>query len=101
MEDDAAIGLELETAVVELLELGHHLVEMIFRLERLRLVEKAVRQLRTGNDRQRRNVIDRLFRVELGALSARPVENVHDMTFDIEKPQFEDREQAAGTRTHD
>ena len=101
MEDDAAIGLELEPAILELPEFGHHLAEMILRLERLGLIEKTMRQLRTGDDRERRNVIDRFFGIKLRALSARPVENIHDVTLDIEKPELEDREQTAGTCTHD
>ena len=71
------------------------LAEMKLRTERLDLLHQAVGQLLPRDDRQRRNIIDGLFGIKLGALSAGPVENVDDMRLDIEKPQFEHREQTA------
>ena len=70
-------------------------------MERLDLLHQPMGQFGAGDDGQRRNVIDRLFRIKLGALAARPVENVDDMAFDVEKAQFENREQPAGAGAND
>ena len=40
------------------------------------------------------NVVDRLLRIELGALAARLVEDVDDRRLDVEEAEFEDREKA-------
>ena len=45
-------------------------------------------------DGQRRNVVDRLFRIELGALAAGPVENVDQVAFHVEQAELEHGEQA-------
>ena len=62
-----------------LLDALHHLAEMEGRLERLDLLHQAVGQPLPGDDRERRNVVDRLFRIELGALAAGLVEDVDQM----------------------
>ena len=51
-------------------------------------------QLLAGDDGQAGNVVDRLFRIKLGALAARPVQDVDQMAFEIEQPQLEHGEQA-------
>ena len=43
-------------------------------------------------DGQRRNVVDRLFRIELGALAARPVENVDQVAFHVEAGRVRTRQ---------
>ena len=45
-------------------------------IERGDLFHQPVGQLLTSTDRQRRNVVDRLLRIELGALASRLVENI-------------------------
>ena len=45
-------------------------------------------------DRPGRNVVDRLFRIEFGALAARPVENVDQVAFHVEQAELEHGEQA-------
>ena len=82
-------------------QFGDHLVEMKLRMEGLRLVQQALRELGTGDNRQGRNVIDRLFRIKLGALPAGPVENINDMAFDVEQAQFKNRKQTARARAND
>ena len=77
------------------------LVEMKLRSERLDLLHQTVGQLLAGDDRQRWHVVDRLLGIQLGALSAGPAENVDDMTFEIEQPEFEHCEQSARTRADD
>ena len=64
-------------------------------MERLGLIQQALGELRAGDDRQAGNVVDRLFGIKLGALAARPVENVDDMALDIEQAEFENRKQTA------
>ena len=46
------------------------------------------------------NVVDRLFRIELGALAADLVEDVDQMRLHVEQAQFEHGEQAAGARAN-
>ncbi|GAB3441205.1 hypothetical protein GCM10027396_08170 [Insolitispirillum peregrinum] len=43
-----------------------------------------------------RNVIDRLFRVQGGALAPERIQHVHHMTFDPHHPALENGEQADG-----
>jgi hypothetical protein len=65
-------------------------------LEGLDLLEQAVGQLLAGADRESRNVIDGLLGIELGALAARSIENVDDMSFQPRKPKLKHGEQADG-----
>src|SRR3990170_1832361 len=58
------------------------------------LLQEPVGQLLAGADGQTRNVVDRLLGVELGALAARPVENIDDMGFQPREPELKYREQA-------
>ena len=74
-----------------LVQRRRHLAEMEHRLERLDLLEQPVGQLLAGADRDARNVVDRLLRVKLGALAARPVENVDQMAFSAWRAQAETR----------
>lgn len=57
--------------------------------EWLDLFHQPVGQLLTCDDGQTRNVIDRLLGVELCALPARPVQNVHQVRLEIEQTQLE------------
>ncbi len=56
------------------------------RVERLDLLHQPVGQFLAGDDGQARNVVDRLFRIELGALPARPVEDVDQMALRSSSP---------------
>src|SRR6185312_1648863 len=82
-------------------ELGHLLTEVQRRVERLDLLQQPVDQLLAAADRQRRNVVDGLVRIELGALAAGMRQRIDDAAADAEEPQLEDLEQAAGTRSDD
>ena len=66
---------------------------MELRLERRDLLHQVVGQPLPGDHREAGNVVDRLFRIELGALPARPVENVDHVAFEIEQPELEHGEQ--------
>ena len=89
----AGIGRQLPAAVGQLLSALAICAEMECRLERLDLLQQPVGQFLAGDDRQTRNVVDRLLGIELGALPARPVEDVDQMAFEIEQPKLEHREQ--------
>ena len=57
-----------------------HLVEMILWIEWLDLIEQPLGQFMAGHDRKGGNVVNRFFGIEFGALAARPIENVDDLT---------------------
>ena len=78
-----------------------HLAEMELRIERLDLLQQPVDQLLAGDDGQAGNVVDRLFRIELGALPARPVQDVDQVALEIQQPQLEHGEQADGAGADD
>ena len=69
-------------------------------MERLDLFEQRLRQAMAGDEGNAWNVVDRFFRIELGALAADLVEDVDQMRLHVQQAQFEDREQAARTRTN-
>ena len=71
-----------------------HLVQMKLRPERLDLLHQIVDQLLAGDDREAGNVVDRLFRIEFGALAAGLRQDVDQMALDVEQPQLEHREEA-------
>ena len=100
VELQPAIGFQLEALIRQLLQRGHHLVVVVRRVERSCLLKQPVGKFLPGHDRQCRNVVDRLFRIKLGTLAARLVQNVDDVALQIQQTQFEDRKQAARTCAH-
>ena len=74
---------------------------MKLRMERLCLVQQALGEFGASDNRQGRNVIDRLFRIKFGALPARTVKNIDDMALDIQEAQFKNCKQAARARGND
>ena len=77
------------------------LSEMEHRLEGLDLLHQAIDELLGTADRQRRDVVDRLVGVELGALAAGCRERVDEVGLDAEQSELEDLEQATGSGTDD
>ncbi len=71
------------------------------RIEGLDLLQQRVRQALAGNQGNAGNVVDRLFRIELGALAADLVEDVDHMRLHVEKAQFENGEQSARACAND
>ena len=71
-----------------------HLAEMEGRAERLDLLRQRVDQPLAGDDRIAGNVVDRLLRIELGALPADLGQDVDEMGLDVEQAELEDGEQA-------
>ena len=61
---------------------------------------QPVGQLLAGADRDARNVVDRLLGVKLGALAARPVENVDQMGFQLGEAKLKHGEQADRARAN-
>ena len=78
----------------------HHLVEMKGRPERPDLFHQRVGEALAGDDRERRNVVDRFLRIELGALPADLVEDVDEMRLHVEQAKFKGGEQPAGPRAN-
>ena len=69
------------------------LVDLLAKVEAgvkgLDLLEQPVDQFLRSADRNRGNVIDRLVRIELGALAAGMRERIHDLAFHAEQPELE------------
>jgi hypothetical protein len=63
------------------------------RAERLDLLHELIDQALRGNLRDRRNVVDRLLGIKLGALAAGLVENVDEVSLDVEQSKLEHGEQ--------
>src|SRR5690606_30622809 len=94
LEDLPFVGRHPEGAVLQAFEGAHHAVEGELRLKGLDLLHQPVHQFLAGDHRPCGNVVDRLFRVEFGALAARPVEDVDEVAFEIEQAELEHGEQA-------
>ena len=80
---------QVEAAVLARAQLDHLLAEVEFGPERLDLLQQPVDQLLGAAHRQRRDVVDRLVRIQLGALAARVLQRVDDVGLDAEQPQLE------------
>ena len=65
-------------------------------MERLDLLHQRVGEALPRHLRNAGNVVDRLFRIELGALAADLVEDVDEMRLHVEKAKLEGGEQTAG-----
>ena len=63
-------------------------------MERLDLLHQGVGQAVAGDVGNAGNVVDRLLRIELGALAADLVEDVDEVRLDIEQAELEHGEQA-------
>ena len=78
-----------------------HFAEMELRPERLDLLHELIDQTLRRNLRDRRNVVDRLLGIELGALAADLVEDVDEVALHVEKAKLENAEQADGAGADD
>ena len=85
----AAIGFDIEAAVVALAHDAHFLAEVEVGLERRDLLEQALGQFAARAHRHRRNVVDRLVGVQLDALAASVCQRIDHMSFDLQQPQLE------------
>src|SRR6516225_11441896 len=71
------------------------------RAERLDLRHEGIADALPGDVRNSGNVVDRLFRIELGALPADLVKDVDDMRLHVEQAELEYGEQPARSRAND
>ncbi len=94
LEHFALVGGDPETAILQLFKARDHAVEGEFGLERMDLLHQLVDQALRRDRGPAWNVVDRLFRVELGALPAGAIENVDEMAFHVEEAELEHGEQA-------
>ncbi len=83
------------------LQLDRLLAEVELRPEGLDLLHQAIDQLLCTADGQRRNVVNRLVRVQLGALSAGGPQGIEDVGFHAEQAQLEYLKQAGWSRAND
>ena len=70
-------------------------------MERFGLLQQPVDQFLRPADRHRRDVVNRLVRIQLGALAADLGERIDDVRADAEQPEFEDLEQTHGAGADD
>ena len=101
IEHRAGRGDHAEAAAFLRRDLEHFLAEVELRIERLDLLHQAVDQFLRAADRQRRDVVDRLVRIQLGALPARRRQRIEHMGLDAQQAELEHLEQAAGTGADD
>ncbi len=87
---------DLEAAIGQALETLRHLTKVKGRVERLDLLQEAVGQFLSGDNGERRNVVNRLFRIELRALAARAIENVDEVRLEVEKPSSKTENRPTG-----
>ena len=80
--------------IADALDRLHHLAEMEGRAERLDLLHQRVGEPLAGDVGNAGNVVDRLLRIELGALAADLVEDVDQVRLHVEQAELEHREQA-------
>ena len=101
VEGGAGRGAHVKAPVLARGELEHFLTEMKLRLEGLDLLQQPVDQLLCPAHRQRRDVVDRLVGIELGALAARVRERIHHVCADPEQAELEYLEQPTRAGAND
>src|SRR5262249_39110015 len=101
LEHLALIGGDTKLRIADALDRLHHLPEMKGRFERLDLLHERVRQPLARHHRQGRNVVDRLFGIEFGALAADLVKDVDEMRLDVEQAEFKYGKKTAGAGAND
>ena len=94
LEYIALIGFHAEQRLADLFHRLHHFVQMILRVERFDLLQQSIDEAMRARIGNAGNVVDRFFRIELGALAADFVENVDEVTFHVEQAELKYREQA-------
>ena len=100
LELGALVGLHAEQGIADLLHRLHHFSEMELRIERLNLLQQRIDEALRAGVGNAGNVVNRLLRIEFGALPADLVENVDEVTLHVEQAKFENGEQPDGPRTN-
>src|ERR1700685_3818671 len=88
IEARTARGADLKASRFELRELAHLLTQMKLRRKGLDLLHQPINQFLRAAHRHRRDVIDRLVRIQLRALSARMGQRIDDVRADAEEPKL-------------
>jgi len=101
LEGLVAVADDAELRLAQLLDLQHHLAEMEGRMKRLDLLHQSLGEPVAGDHRDAGNVVDRLLRIEFGALAADLVEDVDQVRLDVEQAELEHREQPDRPRADD
>ncbi len=91
----------MEAAVFQLLHFLHLLTEMESGRERLDLLRQTLDQFQRADGGEPGDVVDRLVRIQLGALAADNRQRVDDVGAQVQQTQLEYLEQAAGARADD
>ena len=101
VEARAQDGLDVEAAVFALAQRGHFLAQVQRRIERRDLLQQPVDELLGAADGQRRDVVDRLVGIQLGALAAGRAQRIDQVAAHAQQPELEYLEQPAGTGAND
>ena len=101
IEARAEDGFDVEAAVLALAQRGDFLAEMQRRIERRDLLQQPVDELLGAADGQRRDVVDRLVGIQLGALAARRAQRIDEVAADTQQSELEHLEQPAGAGAND
>ena len=96
----ARIGCDFPAAIRKLREPVRHLSEMELRMEGFDLLHQFVGQFLASDDRKAGNVVNGFLGIKLRTLTARAVEDVHELAFEVEKAQLEHSEQRHRPRAH-
>ena len=94
------IGGQTPLAFRRFLKTLGHLPKMKDRFKGLNLLHKPRDQIAAGANRDAGNVINRLFGIKLGALSARPLKNIDQMALHIVQAKLKHGEKASRPRAH-
>jgi len=97
----ALIGGDAELRIADALDRLHHLAEMKRRLERLDLLHQCIGEPLARHHGHGRDVVDWLFGIKLGALSPNLVEDVDEMSLDVEEAELEYGKKTAGPGADD
>src|SRR4029077_8892973 len=92
---------QTEERLTDFFQRGHHLVEMEGGMKRLDLLHQSIGDAVASDVRNPRDVVDRLLRIELGALATDLVEDIDEVRLDIKQAKLEHREQADRARADD
>ncbi len=92
---------DMKTTALLARELQDFLPEVEGGVKRRDLLHQAIDELLGATDRKRRDVVNRFFRVQLGALPAGVLQGVHHMGGDPEQPQLEHLKQTTGAGPDD
>ena len=101
IEHRAGTGEHVEAAVFLFAQLHGFLAQVQLGAEWLDLLQQALDQFLRTTDRQRRNVVDGLVGIKLGALAARGRKRVEQVRLDAQQAELEHLEQAGRTGADD